>query len=291
MSFVVFYHANCADGAAAAWAVFHGLGAHVGAVYIACNYGDNEWQRHVIDGANVIFVDFSEPRDQIVAICERAKSVLVLDHHKTAKATLTALMESPDKPHNLSIVFDMDRSGAQIAWDHFNVGQPRPRLIDYVADRDLWQFKLEDSKAISAYIWLYKTNIPEFAAVHANLEEDLEACAEQGKTVMSALSKQALDDAEKLAILLDKDGNTYGFGNVVNNISETADAFLHQVCPAAAYSMTYFDLPKEGKRVFSLRSRKGFDVSELAKRFGGGGHAAAAGFTLRVGTFFPAAEA
>jgi nanoRNase/pAp phosphatase (c-di-AMP/oligoRNAs hydrolase) len=36
----------------------------------------------------------------------------------------------------------------------------------------------------------------------------------------------------------------------------------------------------EGKYVYSLRSRHGFDVSELAKKFGGGGHAGAAGFTV-----------
>jgi phosphoesterase RecJ-like protein len=35
-------------------------------------------------------------------------------------------------------------------------------------------------------------------------------------------------------------------------------------------------------RQFGLRSRNGFDVSEVAKKFGGGGHAAAAGFVINI---------
>jgi len=44
------------------------------------------------------------------------------------------------------------------------------------------------------------------------------------------------------------------------------------------FGVCFFDV--DGYRVFSLRSRGDFDVSILAKNFGGGGHAAAAGFRI-----------
>lgn len=48
------------------------------------------------------------------------------------------------------------------------------------------------------------------------------------------------------------------------------------------FSASYFDTP-EGRK-FSLRSKEGgMDVSEIAKRFGGGGHARAAGFQVPIG--------
>ncbi|KKK83930.1 hypothetical protein LCGC14_2788440, partial [marine sediment metagenome] len=43
----------------------------------------------------------------------------------------------------------------------------------------------------------------------------------------------------------------------------------------------YWDTP-EG-RVFSLRSAGDFDVSAIAKQYGGGGHKSAAGFRKEIG--------
>ena len=48
------------------------------------------------------------------------------------------------------------------------------------------------------------------------------------------------------------------------------------------FSASYFDTP-DGRK-FSLRSKDtGLDVSEIAKRYGGGGHARAAGFMMPIG--------
>ena len=44
------------------------------------------------------------------------------------------------------------------------------------------------------------------------------------------------------------------------------------------FGATYFESEKGWQ--YSLRSRNGFDVSEVALAFGGGGHKAAAGFTV-----------
>jgi nanoRNase/pAp phosphatase (c-di-AMP/oligoRNAs hydrolase) len=44
------------------------------------------------------------------------------------------------------------------------------------------------------------------------------------------------------------------------------------------FAATYY-IDSTGKYIYSLRSREGgIDVSDIAKSFGGGGHAAAAGF-------------
>ena len=52
----------------------------------------------------------------------------------------------------LKAIFDMERSGAGLTWDYFYPGRPRPWLIDYVEDRDLWRFKIEDAEVVNAYI-------------------------------------------------------------------------------------------------------------------------------------------
>jgi len=54
---------------------------------------------------------------------------------------------------------------------------------------------------------------------------------------------------------------------------------LPEAYPDAPFSVSYCDRA-DGKRSYSLRSRNGFDVSVVAKAFGGGGHPGAGGFTL-----------
>ena len=62
------------------------------------------------------------------------------------------------------------------------------------------------------------------------------------------------------------------------NASEHLNGLLEKHADAP-FVASYFRR-EDGLWQFSLRSRKGFDVSEIAKHYGGGGHAQAAGFTL-----------
>ena len=57
--------------------------------------------------------------------------------------------------------------------------------------------------------------------------------------------------------------------------SEVAAACLKRH-PEAKFAAVYY--MEDGQKMWSVRSRGDFDVNEIAKQFGGGGHAAAAGF-------------
>lgn len=57
----------------------------------------------------------------------------------------------------------------------------------------------------------------------------------------------------------------------------------HKMAQGEPFAGCYWDTPKG--RVFGLRSSdNGMDVSEIAKRYGGGGHRNAAGFTVDYDT-------
>ena len=62
----------------------------------------------------------------------------------------------------------MTRSGAGMAWDFFHPMIPRPLFIDYIEDRDLWQWKLPYSREFSAGLKM----IPYEFEQYANLETD-----------------------------------------------------------------------------------------------------------------------
>ena len=92
------------------------------------------------------------------------------------------------------------------------------------------------------------------------------------------LRKQAHDVEELLAAVMWMELGGYRIP-VVNATGNTSD-LGHRLCemfPAAAFSASYRDTA-EDRREWSLRSVGDFDVSAVAKRYGGGGHRNAAGF-------------
>src|SRR3546814_771791 len=126
----------------------------------ASSYSQEPPPVEVRDG---IIVDFSYKRTVLQEKASIARSVLVLDHHKTAAEDLAGLPAAPenyatwceqvetgDEP-TIAALFDMDSSGAGIAWDFFH-DAARPPLVDYVQDRDLWRWALPYSREISAAI-------------------------------------------------------------------------------------------------------------------------------------------
>lgn len=124
---ICIYHANCADGFTAAWCVRYALGDTV--EFIPAEYGSEPPD---VAGAHVIIVDFSYKRPVLERMAQDARTILVLDHHKTAQADLAGMpAPSSDWTWQISLegshvaLFDMDRSGAQMAWDFFCGGARR----------------------------------------------------------------------------------------------------------------------------------------------------------------------
>ena len=134
------YHANCTDGFAAAWVVRRAL---PDAEFFAAGYGGTPPN---VAGRVVYIVDFSYPRDVLLAMASHAENIVVLDHHKTAAEQLV------DLPANVSAGFDMNRSGCMLAWDHFFPGEKPPTLLLHVEDRDLWRFELPGTREVLAAV-------------------------------------------------------------------------------------------------------------------------------------------
>lgn len=235
----VLYHANCMDGLCAAWVVKQ---KYPGAKFLPVKYGEAYPLKFY---ETAIIVDFSYPRE----VMEKLTGLVVcLDHHKTAQEALGGL----DK-----CVFDMDRSGAKLAWDWFGWEGSEPWFISYVQDRDLWRFKLEDSEIINIGLRVLVKEIDDFNNI------SILHVREVGKYV-SRYRDQLIDEHCKRALPL-LDGGCYVRCTVGEITSEIGDRL--------GDTYKYVIIHNVG---FSLRSKK-IDVSEIAKAHGGGGHFAAAG--------------
>lgn len=144
---LVIYHGKCPDGTASAWVFWKYLSAIQGPQDIKNKFHPGRFGETAPDVAdkNVVFVDFTYPMETINTMLLTAKSIRVLDHHKT-----TLPLKAINNP-KFSYVIDMERSGVQIAWDELNpsnensTNQTRPWFVEAIADRDLWRWKVDRS--------------------------------------------------------------------------------------------------------------------------------------------------
>lgn len=291
---LVVFHRDCLDGFTAAWAVRRmAMKAKVPIEIMDAAYGDAPPDD--IQNRHVLIVDFSYPRAQLEAMAEAARSVTVLDHHRTAQQALEGLPEPlPFKMwtrkgygidqvardgHKLTALFDMERSGAGLTFDFFFPGENRIRLINYVEDRDLWRKRIKGTDEVNAFLATYPFDF----TVWDRIAEVLEDQMQRGRVldVGQALLRQKARDIERTlttcAHETTLDGHVVPCANVPAWMASDAGHVLASKVPDK-FAITYFDRG-DGMRIWSLRSGPdGMDVSEIAKKFGGGGHAHAAGF-------------
>lgn len=268
MTALCIYHGNCADGFAGTWVVRRALGAET-------DFHAGVYQRPPPDvaGRDVVLVDFSYKRAVMEKIVTEARSVLVLDHHKSARDDLTGLPRA-------EVVFDMARAGSMIAWDYYNPGVPPPQLLRHIEDRDLWRFALPGARQIQAGVFSYPYTFDLYDAWMAgdeisqsNAIKDLDA---DGK----AIERKHFKDIDELLGVVQRRMLIGGYNVPIANLPYTlvSDA-AHKMAQGEAFAGCYWDGPKG--RIFGLRSTDvGVDVSEIAKQYGGGGHRAAAGFSV-----------
>ena len=148
------YHAGCPDGFGAAWATRRAWESQ--GEFIARGH-DDRLDPRIAEGALVAFVDIAPSTAELEALADAAAHVIILDHHVTNQERILAdseLMEAlRDRGHEIH--FDMKRSGAMMAWDHFMPNEEAPPLLQYVQDQDLWNWQLPESQAVNSAIGSY----------------------------------------------------------------------------------------------------------------------------------------
>jgi oligoribonuclease NrnB/cAMP/cGMP phosphodiesterase (DHH superfamily) len=264
------YHNLCSDGFGAAWVVRKALGDSVEFVK-----GIHQQPPPDVNGMDVMLVDFSYQKDVLENMLETAASITILDHHSSAEEELSELLTSG----KIKGLFDMNKSGVMLAWQWFNPGQPPPKLIEHIQDRDLWQFKLEGTREIHAALSSYPYDFKVWDKLMASNNHELEALKRDGEAIERKLQKdikELIESGLRRMIIA-------GYNVPVLNASSAyiSDAG-HIMSIGEPFAACYWDHPHG--RSFSLRSsEEGIDVAEVAKKYGGGGHKKAAGFTVKTG--------
>lgn len=262
----VIYHAGCRDGFGSAYAAWTVLGDDPRVTYYAAQHGTPPPD---VRGRHVAIFDFSYPRSDIETMRAAAASFVLLDHHKTAFEMLS------DVP---GCTFDMSKSGARLAWEFFHPADPMPEFLAYIEDRDLWRWALPDSREFSAGFALVPMTWTAYDEFRRDPDIAVARCKEHGRVLLEADRHQISRLASKH---VQRSLSPWGRVAVVNSpvlISELGEELAR--VPGVDFALVwYYDHPDRSTRC-SLRSVGDFDVSVIARHYGGGGHRNASGFCL-----------
>lgn len=264
---ICIYRGGCEDGFTAAWVVhlfYKGqVDLHAG------HYGQEPPDTR---GRDVIIVDFSYPRDTLLKMADADHNLLLLDHHKTAQKNLENIEQS-----NINIIFDMDYSGAMLTWSWLFRDRPAPAIVRYTQDRDLWHHALPWTREINAFIKSIPHDMAAWYQLVQQLESDPSVFVKAGIALVR-MNDKVVTELCGLAVDKEIDGHVVP---VVNAPWQFASDVGNKLSVGKPFAATYIDGP-EGRQ-YSLRSQQdGLDVSEIAKKFGGGGHRNAAGYKVAI---------
>lgn len=261
----VLYHRGCNDGFTAAYCAWTVLGDS--AEYIGVSYGEDP--PTINPGERVYVVDFSYPREVMLSMEKVASELVVLDHHKTAQEALLGLSFAS---------FNLNKSGAVLAWEYWHPNEPIPTLVQYVQDRDLWKKQLSLSDQVFVTLRSFKKDFEVWDTLARLSYDDFLSLA---RMIGTPILEKRQRDVEAIA-------STYTWTEIggykvptvhTSKLGLTSDLghYLCKLLPEAPFSaISWCD--EDGNTRWGLRSVGDFDVSLIAQQFGGGGHKNAAGF-------------
>ncbi len=296
---LVIYHSGCQDGFTGAWLFHHAFPL---AEFHPAHYGDSP-PLEKATGRAVYILDFSYKRADMVRLANAATRLVVRDHHKTAEAELMGLAEEVGRNNadtQVDIVFNMGKSGGRMAWEYLDIEGLLPRdwtrkpgcrfslnnppwLVEYTEDRDLWRWKLRDSREANAALRSYPMQwamwdslmfmVPRSDGRTFVENATWEDFCNEGRAILR-VERQMIDQHLLHAREVTLGGHRILAVNATVLFSEIAG----ELAIGRPFGACYFDR-QDGMQQWSLRSTKdGLDVSEVASLFGGGGHPHAAGF-------------
>lgn len=282
MNPIIIYHANCLDGFAAAYAAWRVYGDN--ATYIPAHYNDSDDVAKILAECAIdrelFILDFSFPLDVLELFKTASKHITMLDHHKTAFEMLNAPLDEPfeviaDKQH---FYLNNAKSGCILAWEYFN-DEPPPLAFQHIDDRDRWVFAIQGSKEFNAALWNHSRDFRTWEKLFTQdgvkqLYQEGEALLKEQAAHVEACAKRA-----RLFELADKPGL------IVNTDKDISEVGHRLAKDCGTFGMIWY-IDKNGQANCSLRSTGDYDVSVIAKQFGGGGHKNAAGFKLSMKELF-----
>jgi len=282
----VFHHSD-PDGYVSAGVVkFYNRDAKNTNIYMhAVNYTEHDQQLKLIEESNlktndtIYILDFSFDRDVMEKLASEHEDCVWIDHHVTAINKMDGV--------NIKGVRKVGEAGCLLTWKYFYPEQQAPLFIVLVHMFDVWQNHNKERweniirpfiYGLDSMIWDYEDsdNVWDMLFMNSTDTQIIQNIIKDGKVIQKYIQKQNKHTTNKCAFVTLFEG---GRAIVANTEKTGSDMFDSVYNPEEHDFMMSFSLTKSGYWAVSLYSTKAeFHVGSIAKKYGGGGHAGAAGF-------------
>lgn len=238
--------------------------------FIPINYNDDFPFDKIIPNEQVVIVDFSlQKQGEFEKLKNITDKIIWIDHHKTAIEEY--------KDFDCVGVRRDGVAGCVLTWQFFYPRQEVPKIVDMLGAYDIWDFSKygESLNILQAGIRLREHN-PESSEWTKWLKgEDFEDIIKEGTIALQYRKNTWAGLIKSWSFFVEFEG------------------YKAICCNAGSVSSQLFDSVKEdydlmipfvfdGKQwTISLYTKKDIDCSEIAKKYGGGGHKKAAGFQCK----------
>ncbi len=229
----------------------------------------------------VVLVDYSLPLEDMQRLRAGRKLVWV-DHHKTSLARLGEAMA--DVPGERSL----EAAACVLTWRTFFPGDPIPQAVALIGDRDIWEMAYPETRVFSEGLFqeqIEPANDRLWGPLLDDDEDRVRQLIERGRVLYDARLKSIKDVVSHYGFVTSFEGHR----TMVVNHRGNGD--MGEYIRKAGYELAYcyVEVVRSGhlQTVVTLYSDQ-IDVSEIARKFGGGGHRGAAGFQFtRMDRPFP----
>ncbi len=292
---IIVFHNWCPDGVTGLWCAHH-FSKDNKFQKIGISAGGNAYGN--FKNKKIIFIDVCPSITWLVENLNLANKITILDHHKSALVELHENISILSTFSNLELVLDNNRSGCQIAWDYFFPNIERPWFVNYVGDQDLWTWKLPHSKEINSVFnfnnYIDQENLTKLDLLLDYDETKMRYLINEGKQILKFKNKILTDELEfsneATFIINDKKYNIQILGAITSNtksdLGNMLSTKLLENGNLPDFGVVWDYCPRYNQWKLSLRGNYiSPDLSEIAKKLGGGGHFAASGVTLNESPF------
>lgn len=263
---IVLYHNDCTDGFSAAWAAWKKLGDK--ADYIGVDPGTAPIGG--LKNKEIYMVDLIYPIQYLKKLISANKKFVAIDHHISNQKAFELIREG---------LFDLNHSGAILAWKYFHPKIKLPKLLEHVEDMDLWKFKIPKSKEIISYLDTVDFEFKKWDETVKGMDDKVKykEFLDKGASILKYQDQLIERIIAGHAVLVKFFGHKiYAVNSPVFN-SQIANT-LHKKLPPMGI---VWSQGNDGGIHVSLRSNGVVDVSMLAAKFKeGGGHKQSAGFSV-----------
>jgi len=274
---IVIYHDDL-DGFTGAWAAWKKMKDT--ADYLPIHHDNKPLDTLALnaEGKDIYIIDYSFKPEEMKKLVAVNKKVVFIDHHLTSAESVKIATES---------LYDISHSGAYLAWKYFHPDKKIPKLISYIEDYDLWNFKLPFTQELTLVLSAKKFNLKIWNKLAMEFEDasKRKELIKQGKTMLVYKENLINELLEKGEEVIFEGHRAFAINSPV--FESEIGHHIYEKKGMLAIIWSYRKKHHKPKLKVSLRSDKSINVAEIALKYGGGGHKAAAGFTLEKEIKFP----